>query len=91
MAVKTRAVTVADTATRLDTINESDDRQGSAIAVFNNSAQTVYVGGADVTTANGVPVPAGQWGPSIDVTVDEKLFGIVAATTAEVRVLETGV
>lgn len=92
MAVKTTAVTVATTATRLDTVAESDDRSGSSMAPYNNSGVTVYVGGADVTTANGAPVPAASWGPAFnEIGTGEGVYGIVAAGTAEVRVLEQGI
>lgn len=91
MTIKSTAVTVTTTATRLDTEVETDRNRSSSVAVFNNGSQTVYVGGADVTTSNGIPVPAGTWGPSIDVSTSEALYGRVAATTADVRVLEAGV
>lgn len=58
MAVKTRAVSVADTATRLDTTDETDSVSGSSLAFYNNGASTIYVGGSDVSTANGAPVAA---------------------------------
>jgi hypothetical protein len=64
---------------------------GSALTVYNASAATVYVGGADVTTANGAPVAATSWGPGFDLGIGDALYGIVAAATSEVRVLEAGV
>ena len=91
MAVKSRAVTVATTATRLDSTDETDDRSGSSIAVYNASSVTVYIGGSDVTTANGVPVSASSWSPGIDLGGNEALYGIVASGTAAVNVLEAGV
>jgi hypothetical protein len=91
MAVKSRAVSVGTTATALDTVDESDSQMGSSIAVYNNGASTVYVGGSDVTTSNGVPVAAGSWGPSISLDGPERVYGIVASGTVEVRVLEAGI
>jgi hypothetical protein len=43
-----------------------------------------------VTTANGLSVPAGAQ-LSIDLSIADQVYGIVAAGTAEVRVLETGI
>lgn len=91
MATKSRAVTVATTATRLDTTDETDSVSGSSIAVYNNGSAIVYVGGSDVTTANGAPVAASSWGPSLDLDPGEAWYGIVASGTVEVRVLESGI
>lgn len=91
MATKSRAVTVATTATRLDTADKTDSFGGSSIAAYNESGVTVYLGGSDVTTANGVPVPAATWGPGMDLQPGEALYGIVAAATAAVRVIEQGI
>lgn len=91
MATKSRAVTVATTATRLDTTDETDSVSGSSLAFYNNGAATIYVGGSDVTTANGAPVPASSWSPGFDLDPGEALYGIVASGTVEARVLEGGV
>jgi hypothetical protein len=96
VAIKSTAVTVATTATRLDTATETDSEghaiYGQSIAVYNNGAATIYLGGSDVTTSNGVPVTAGTWGPSFDIpTRDEALYGRVASGTVEARVIEIGV
>jgi hypothetical protein len=92
VAVKSRAVTVADTATRLDTVSEADGRPGSSMAFYNNGTTPVYVGGSDVTTVNGAPVAAASWSPIFDVADDEGVYGIVSTgLTANARVLEVGV
>jgi hypothetical protein len=92
MAVKSRAVTVTTSATRLDTTTDQDDAMsGESFAVYNASAAVVYLGGSDVTTSNGVPVAATSWGPSFDLSISDQIYGIVAASTSEVRVIETGV
>jgi hypothetical protein len=91
MAVNSRAVTVTDAATRLDASTDGDDSMaGQAIAVYNNGASTVYLGGSTVTTATGVPVAASSWGPGMELSISDQLYGIVASGTVEVRVLETG-
>jgi hypothetical protein len=91
MAIDSRAVSVATTATRLDTASESDSVSGSAVALNNNGSATVYIGDSDVTTATGFPLAAGA---SISFNLDgpsDALYGIVASGTVEVRVLEVGV
>lgn len=55
----------------------------TGFVIVNNSAQTVYLGGSTVTTANGIPLAAGA-------SYDNQLwvgafYGIVAAGTANVR------
>jgi len=82
----TEAVTVSDTATKLPTTILSNRK---AISVFNMSAtETVYLGNADVTTANGYPLVTWQ-GLPWNLGSGAQLYGICAAgKTAEVRVLE---
>jgi hypothetical protein len=87
MAVNSRAVSVGTTATRLD--NSGNNAQ--SLAVYNAGSATVYVGGSDVTTANGIPVAATSWGPGMDLKPGDALYGIVASGTHEVRVIESGV
>lgn len=91
MAVSSRAVSVGTTATVIDSEGETDGKSGTSLAIYNNGAATVYIGGSDVTTANGVPVAAGTWGPGMDLAARDRLYGIVASGTVEVRVIEAGV
>ena len=90
MALDPRAVSVATTATRIDTSSETDLARGSSVAVYNNGAATVYLGDADVTTSIGYPLAAGAHF-AIDLDPAEALYGIVASGTVEVRVLEAGI
>lgn len=90
MAVKSRAVTVATTATQLDSTTDGY-RSSPSLALYNSSAVTVYIGGSDVTTANGLPIPASSWSPGFGLGEGEGIYGVVAADTAAVRVIETGV
>lgn len=94
MAVKSRAVTVATTATQLDSTTDPHPHGGAGapwLAFNNTSAVTVYVGGADVSTANGFPVAASAVSPAFGLGEGEAIYGIVAADTAAIRVIETGV
>lgn len=86
MSVKTRAVNVGLAATRLDSATDVL----TPITLYNNGAGTIYLGGSDVTTSNGVPVPSATWGPAFDLWPLDALYGIVASTTSEARVVETG-
>ena len=65
-------------------------RPGSRICVYNNGAETVFLGNDAVTTATGLPLAAGA---SFEDTLEagEVLYGIVAAGTEECRVYEGGV
>ncbi|MBU2052601.1 hypothetical protein KKH13_05330 [Patescibacteria group bacterium] len=86
-SVLTTAVTVADTATALPSSNQENRR---SIMIFNNdSSATIFIGGSDVTAANGLPVLAQQYSPVIDAGVKMTVYGITSSGTANVRVIET--
>lgn len=88
MSVKTAEVTVGTSATALEPVDQS--RGGRSVWVKNLGAETVFVGGSDVTTANGQELGAGE-SASFDLDAGERLYGVVAAGTEPVRVLRTGV
>lgn len=92
MAVSSHAVSVTNAATRLDTDEGPSNRANrvTSVALYNNGSVTVYVGGADVTSSSGLPLPAGQY-MSVDVDRSEGLYGRTASSTADVRVLEENV
>lgn len=78
------ALSVGGTAVKLPT---TPMRGRRAIAVFNNSAATLYVGfSPNVTTGTGWPVPQGTSLP-MDINSDVELYGI-AGSTLDVRILE---
>lgn len=92
MAVVSAAVTVAATATQLaaptaptTTFGGTRNKIGASVQVPSGGS-TVYVGGPDVTTANGYAVAAGT-AVSIDLAPGDVLYGIVASSTQAVRVL----
>ena len=79
-----RAVTVATTATLL-----SDADVNWVERLFTNvGSATVYVGNENVTTANGTPILA--TGSFSESRISGPVYGIVAASTEEVRVMEIG-
>jgi hypothetical protein len=81
----TTGVSVGTDATALPS-TPLDNRR--TLIIYNNSSATVYLGGADVTTSNGLPIPAGSYSPAIDAGVKMIIYGVVASGTADVRVLE---
>lgn len=94
-----RTVSVGTTATRLDTTSDSTNdaavssgggNYGQSIILYNAGAATVYIGGSDVTTANGLPIAATSYGPAFDLNAKDGLWGRVASGTCDVRVLEIG-
>lgn len=93
MAVTTTAVTVTTSATALAGVSGARESLGIAVP---SGGVTVYIGGSDVTTSNGFPLAAGSSmflnsDSSTTTSVDFGWYGIVAAATQEVRVLEVGV
>jgi hypothetical protein len=57
-----------------------------SLCIYNNGAQTIFLGASGVTTANGLPLPAG--GAFCDDVGSQPYYGIVASSTADARVLE---
>ena len=85
--VATSAVNVGVAATAIVAINA--DRTG--VVLRNNGANTIFIGGAGVTLANGMPLEPGEAaapGDTLMIPATAAIFGIVAAATEEVRVLE---
>lgn len=82
---KSRSVTVGTSPTALPDEILSSRR---SLVIYNNSAQTLYVGGSDVSTINGMPVPASSYSPAFDAGEKMVIYGIVATSTANVRTLE---
>lgn len=89
MACASRAVTVGTTATRLDQALSNND-PSAGLAVYNNGAVTMYLGGPDVTAAEGYPLAAGQH-LAADVGRVDKLYARTASGSTEARVLQVSV
>lgn len=89
MTVRSSRMTVTTAATDL-TVIDTDFTFGSSIDVLNLGAAAIYLGGADVTAAQGRPVDAGG-SYACDLLSGEKLYAVAAAGTVEVSVLRTGV
>ena len=83
--VKTRAVTVTSALTPLPGEVLSNRR---SIIIYNNSSQTVEVGGSTFTFGEGLPVPANSYSPIIDAGSTMIVYGRVTSGSADARVLE---
>lgn len=82
---KTTAVTVTSAVTSLPTSNLTYRR---SLIVYNNSANTIYIGGSDVTVNNGLPVPASSYSPPVDAGMNMDLYAVAASGSNNVRVFE---
>ena len=81
--LKSQAVNVGVVATALPTTALGKRR---SMLIQNTGTDVVYIGGSDVTTANGFPLYL-RGVIRIDVADDVEIFGIASATQA-VRLLE---
>lgn len=86
--MKSRAISVTTTATLVATGGNVTIPESVLVQNPVGAATTVYLGGPDVTSANGVAVIAGA-SISVDM-VSDSLYAIVAAATGpqEIRTLE---
>jgi len=84
--VNTTATTVTTSLTPLPAYGVLANRR--AITIYNNGSSTLYIGGSDVTTTNGLPVPAGSYSPALDAGVRTIVYGVVASGSVDVRVME---
>lgn len=83
MPFATGAVTATTTAQKI-----IDGKQADQALVMNTSTTTsIYVGGSDVTSANGIEVPAGGQLPITTPGGSDHLYAVTASGTAAVRVL----
>jgi len=91
MAVDQAAVTVGTDPTPLWEV-EAGAPDGESLLVTNISTDTdVWVGNANVTADDGTPVRHSDGQIGLDLAAAEKLFGVVASGSAEVRVLRQGI
>ena len=79
-----KSVTIAVTATPIPTTPVQYRR---SVIIQNNGTNPVYIGGSDVTVANGFPIyPRATI--RIDITDYVIVYGIVSANTENLRILE---
>ncbi len=84
--VKTTDNTVGTTLTKLPSYGQLLNRR--AIMIFNNSNNTIYIGGSDITVNTGLPVPANSYSPPFDLGYNVILYGIASQASNDVRVIE---
>lgn len=90
MPIVSTAVTVTTTAAKVAgvTVTAGAIRAGSVI-LANLGASTVYVGGSNVTTANGFPVDPGA-NCTMEFKDGEDLYAVTASGTVSCRTLQVG-
>lgn len=84
--VKTTSATIGTTITSLPSYGQLFNRR--AVIIYNNSSNTIYLGGVDVTTSNGLPVPANSYSPILDAGYNMIVYGIASVAGNNVRILE---
>jgi len=57
------------------------------VAVLADTANNIWVGGVDVTTATGIPLSSASSPASFELSVSENLYGISTITNATCRVM----
>lgn len=90
MAIKTAVVTATTTAAAV-TATDSDDLRGQGL-VFKNTGptNTAYLGGSDVTAANGYPIAPGEALTLNAASSGDAPYLITSTSTTTVAVLRTG-
>ncbi|PWU06089.1 MAG: hypothetical protein C5B43_02300 [Verrucomicrobia bacterium] len=84
--MKTSDNTVGTTVVTLPNYGQLFNRR--TVLVYNNSANTIYIGGSDVTTSNGFPVSGNNYGPPIDAGYNLPVYAIASQGGNDVRVIE---
>jgi hypothetical protein len=77
-------VSITTTATQI----VADNYGAEQVTIQNLGPTAVYIGGPGVTTSNGFPIQ-GAAGTSLTLPATTAIYGIVAAGTQTVAVLET--
>lgn len=91
MAFRARRVPVpANTATRLDTGEETDRTAGSSLIVRNRSPYPCELGDIDVTIGTGFEVLPGESLP-LETGRDDRGVYVICANNTQIQVLEIGV
>jgi hypothetical protein len=80
-------VSVSAAATLIHTATNASNRDPQPIRIYNAGAQSVFLGGATVTAATGVPVTS-TGVVDLQFISAESIYGITTVGTAEIRVLK---
>lgn len=84
--VKTTDNTVGKTVVSLPNYGQLEARR--SLRIYNNSANTIYWGGSDVTTGNGIPIASGGDSGAIMAGYNLKVYAIASTTGNDIRVVE---
>jgi len=85
-SIVSKTTTVTTTATAIPA-TAMVGRENLTISLASTS-DTVYIGGSDVTIANGTPLDSNRPAISIDLDDTVVVYGIVSTGTADIRSLE---
>ena len=88
MAIKTKVTSVSTTAVALTNADTDITSKGWA-TLTNNSAGTVYIGGATVTTSTVYPLKQNAVLANIEIKNNEVIYGIAASAASEVVAFQT--
>jgi hypothetical protein len=91
MPIKTTAVTVSATPTRLDVFADPDYSDGQTLTYYNAGAVDVWLGDAAVVAGNGLKLAPGGTAAETLPYGTAKRYGIVATGTCQVNVDQVGV
>lgn len=79
--------TITTTLNKIPGYGVLDNRR--SLMLFNNSASTtIYIGGSNVTSSNGLPILGQTYSPVIDSGIRMILYGVTSSSTADIRVME---
>lgn len=59
-----------------------------SVLIYNNSVNTIYIGGSDVTVGNGLPVPPNSYSPPVDAGYNLPIYAVASQGGNDVRVIE---
>lgn len=75
------------TVTTTATLLVAADNINREAVIHSVSNTTIYLGGSDVTTANGLIFEKGDGALHVHIPINETLYAVVAVGTEDVRVL----
>lgn len=84
--VKTFDNIVGTSVTPLPSYGQLLDRR--SLVIYNNSSNTIYWGGSDVTVNNGIPITAGSFSSPIDAGYNLRVYAIAGSNGNDVRTVE---
>lgn len=84
--MKTTDNTVGTTLVTLPNYGQLNNRR--TLQIYNNSSNTIYYGGSDVSVSNGIPVLPSSFSASIDAGYNMKIYAVSSQANNDVRVVE---